>query len=348
MKPAPERSKEPLLNFKWFIAMILLLARPVTAQPDLLGYGEPFFNGSSYPFAVSESAAHWGEAVTITFAVANLGNATAGAFTVGIYMSADQVFTTNDARIDSLSFGQLRGGFGTWKLNRKVLLPRRNPLDGQPTTVFFGMILDAENQVSESNEGNNSNLGNGLDRDDTPVTITDARPPGVPKMVLSNHALDGISTTATNHVFTWSAPDSDSGIAGYSYAFDQAPGTNINTTTATATWSNVSVGNHIFQVRAQGNNGLVGEPATFHLIVETGEAPSYWKAWGLLPDGNIRLVLQGSPGSQYVVQRATNLSSTPIDWVDVITNTADGLGEIIYFDPNSTNHTMKYYRSRTP
>jgi RHS repeat-associated protein len=95
----------------------------------------------------------------------------------------------------------------------------------------------------------------------------DVMPPGAPKALDSNHAEDGVPTYETSHLFTWGAPDSDSGIAGYSYAFDQVPADSINNLTATVLRSNVSAGNHTFQVKAKSNNGLWGSVAVFHLNI---------------------------------------------------------------------------------
>jgi YD repeat-containing protein len=91
--------------------------------------------------------------------------------------------------------------------------------------------------------------------------------PGAPKALDSDHADDNIPTYNTSHLFTWGAPDSDSGIAGYSYAFDAVPADTINTTSASAPWNNVTSGTHTFQVKAKSNNSLWGHVAVFHLIV---------------------------------------------------------------------------------
>jgi len=98
-------------------------------------------------------------------------------------------------------------------------------------------------------------------------STVDIQAPGAPEAIQSNHATNGIPTTATSQMFTWGAPASDSGIAGYSYAFDQPPVPTVNTTIATASWVSVSIGTHTFEVRAQGNNGLWGPAAVFKLIV---------------------------------------------------------------------------------
>ncbi len=91
--------------------------------------------------------------------------------------------------------------------------------------------------------------------------------PGAPKALDSDRATDGVATYNLNHRFTWGAPESDSGIAGYSYALDAAPADTINTTSASATWNNVTPGTHTFQVKAKSNDNLWGGVAVFRLIV---------------------------------------------------------------------------------
>jgi len=124
-----------------------------------------------------------------------------------------------------------------------------------------------------------------------------ARPPGAPKVIVSNHAQDGIPTTATDHVFTWGAPDSDSGIADYSYAFDQAPDETVDTVTATTSWSGVPVGIHTVQARAKGNNGLWGESCVFHLIVEAQVEAGEWPSWGSCRMATLNWCLKEPPVS---------------------------------------------------
>ena len=54
----------------------------------------------------------------------------------------------------------------------------------------------------------------------------------------------------------------------------------------------------------------------------------------------------GTPGAQYLVQAATNLTP-PVAWVNVSTNTAGADGQWTYTD-SSTNHTRRFYRAAMP
>jgi YD repeat-containing protein len=110
-------------------------------------------------------------------------------------------------------------------------------------------------------------------------TEVDSNPPGVPKFLTSNHASDNVATRETNHIMSWGAPDSDSGVAGYSFALDSAPDNVIDSANAAAFLNGVSVGNHTFQVKAKGNNGLWGQIAVFHLNIVGGGLPGHFPDW---------------------------------------------------------------------
>lgn len=91
--------------------------------------------------------------------------------------------------------------------------------------------------------------------------------PDAPGALVCNNATNGQPTTSVNFVFSWQTPTSTVGINGYSYALDQMPATVINTIGTSATINGVAVGTHLFQVCAQGTNGLWGPTADFQLIV---------------------------------------------------------------------------------
>lgn len=98
--------------------------------------------------------------------------------------------------------------------------------------------------------------------------------PGAPQNVISNNARTGIPTTNRSHVFTWGAPYSDLPITAYSYAFDAVPDNTPESTGAIATYNNVSVANHTFQVKARDSAGRWGSVAVFNLnIVNALSAP---------------------------------------------------------------------------
>jgi RHS repeat-associated protein len=167
-------------------------------------------------------------------------------------------------------------------------------------------------------------------------STVDTQAPGAPQAIQSNHATNGIPTVATIQVFTWGAPASDSGIAGYSYAFDQTPHPSTNTTAATATWSGVTIGTHTFQVMAQGNNGLWGPAAVFNLIVLA--PPPYIT----ISRSSEEVVLSWTTNSaNYYLQTTTNLSSGAV-WT-YATNTTSRVGASNYVTVPITN-TAQFFR----
>lgn len=148
------------------LTFVALNCAPVHALPDLQGYG------AIYPFDLQTNAACWGDTIPLQFNVANISGDPAGAFGVGVYMSTNTTFgDADDYLIGPVNYGSLPAmNYSAWQGN--VILPSVNPLPGQPTNVYFGMIVDYQDTVSESNEGNNQNLGHGIDRDDVAVIIT--------------------------------------------------------------------------------------------------------------------------------------------------------------------------------
>ena len=96
----------------------------------------------------------------------------------------------------------------------------------------------------------------------------DRRPPGPPELVGSDAALDGIWTNAADHTFRWAAPETDSGIEGYSWTMNSEPDTNEDTTAATATQTGLAEGQYTFQVRARSRTGLWGPAAVFNLWLD--------------------------------------------------------------------------------
>jgi len=99
--------------------------------------------------------------------------------------------------------------------------------------------------------------------------------PGAPTLLVCNHATNGLPTTITNLIFSWQPPVSSAGLNGYSYGLDQMPGDVTNTVGTNATVNNVTIGTHLFQVKAQDTNGNWGPATDFQLVVTnvTGFAP---------------------------------------------------------------------------
>lgn len=167
------------LQSLWLFAFLALLGPRASAAPDLQGWNGVFGGTDNHvlKFAIGTNSANWGDTVPVQWTVANLTASAAGAFKIGFYISTSTDICGGSTYL--LQKGSYPSGLsalgynqGTWTL----VLPSVNPLPGQPTTVYFGMKVDVDNEVAESNEGNNCNLGNGYDRQDAPVTITVAQP----------------------------------------------------------------------------------------------------------------------------------------------------------------------------
>jgi len=90
--------------------------------------------------------------------------------------------------------------------------------------------------------------------------------PGAPTGLVCDHATNGLPTTITNLIFSWQPPVSSAGLNGYSYGFDQMPGDVTNTVGTGAAITNVTLGAHLFQVKAQDTNGMWGPTADFQFV----------------------------------------------------------------------------------
>ena len=137
-------------------------------------------------------------------------------------------------------------------------------------------------------------------------------PPGAPPGLACNWAINGVPTlplfpgdsAITNVTFDWQVPNSENGVAGYSYALDATPTTVVNTTTTSATFAMVSVGTHVFQVMAKGNNGVWGATSSFQLIVKP------WPTPGPLPRWSIAVLILGffTMGAWFIRRRSLGRS----------------------------------------
>ena len=111
-------------------------------------------------------------------------------------------------------------------------------------------------------------LGRNIGSNETDAGLYDA-----PRGFISNNSQDGVWTNLRNHFFTWGAPESASPVDGYNFARDGAATETVTTTAPTATWNNVSDGQHTARVRAKNNAGFWGPEAAFNLKVD-GTGPT--------------------------------------------------------------------------
>ena len=114
-------------------------------QPDLSEY-----------VAVSSTTVAAGGSVTIDAYDMNLGNAVSGPSTARIYLSTDPTITTSDTVLATLTTSQTLATVSQPGYYDHQTVSVTLPGDLAPGTYYIGGIADYNNQVSESNEANNT------------------------------------------------------------------------------------------------------------------------------------------------------------------------------------------------
>ncbi len=117
--------------------------------------------------------------------------------------------------------------------------------------------------------------------------VRDRETPPAPPNLASDAAVNGQWTLETDHAFTWAAPQTDTGIAGYSFALNAEPDDDIDSSTPTASFENLAPGEYIFYVKAKSGSGLWGETAAFVLRITDGPMEVYARPenqCGVVPD----------------------------------------------------------------
>jgi subtilisin family serine protease len=117
-----------------------------------------------------------GDNFNLDFQVENLGGGNAGGFRVNFYLSSDRTIDTGDTLLGSRLINGLTGNSNTGWLSQNLTLPTvwsgstwRTIGDGNYT---IGMIVDASNDILETNEGNNRNRGQLVDAETLRINNT--------------------------------------------------------------------------------------------------------------------------------------------------------------------------------
>ena len=114
-----------------------------------------------------------GQAFNVTFTLDNNGGAAAGGFWVDFYLSSDITISTSDKPLGDYYVSGLPAGSCTMPLTKSLTLPGVNDAywsgDG---TYYIGMVVDSRDNVSETDESNNRNRGEGIDRDAVSISGT--------------------------------------------------------------------------------------------------------------------------------------------------------------------------------
>ena len=145
--------------------------RPATMgdTPEPADHDLPDLKGRSFE---SQEPLVWGQKFGVDATIANQGRARAGRSVVKFYLSNDRTINRRDVYLGSTTVAALAAG-DTYTIEDLALrLPHRTPRSFSHTDrVYIGMIVDANNQVSECHDLNNANLGRGMDWDAVCVTL---------------------------------------------------------------------------------------------------------------------------------------------------------------------------------
>ena len=149
--------------------------------PDVRG---DLFNVVIEPLAAGDNA-------IIDFAIRNGGDLSAGPFNVNFYVSTDPTIETSDFLLGQHTINSLNNNTSTPFLTRVFQLPEGDdPFWEGAQTYYIGLIVDPENQLFETNELNNSNQGDAIDRDAVDIDV----PPQLADLV--GEAFDVVPLTA--------------------------------------------------------------------------------------------------------------------------------------------------------
>ena len=170
-----------------------------TRQANLRG---KFFDAKPEPLKA-------GDKFNFDFEIENLGGATNGNFEVSFYLSTDATIGTADFLLTTTKISSLLANSTTGKilLTADLTLPGLNaPIWSGDGTYYIGMIVDSGNAITESNELDNRNRGQGLDLDSVFISNTS---------LLGTRGIDDISGTFGDDFLYGRRGDDDlSGLSG--------------------------------------------------------------------------------------------------------------------------------------
>jgi hypothetical protein len=87
------------------------------------------------------------------------------------------------------------------------------------------------------------------------------------------------------------------------------------------------------------------QPAWLSILLATPQ-PARIQSIGRAMDGSMAVVYAGTPGQNYILQAAAELS--PGAWKNVVTNRADASGEVLYSDAGAATAPSRFYRVILP
>lgn len=164
---------------------------PVAFPPDVAGS----------TFNIVETEATSGEEITVTFDISNLGQGKAEAFQVNVLLSRDNQIGAGDFVLGTVNISGLDRNSDSNLITRTFKLPDVNhPIwsTNGSGNYFIGALSDANNQLVEANELNNSSLGLGIDFDVIDITVSDpGDPPPSPNPDMRGIMFGAITDPAT-------------------------------------------------------------------------------------------------------------------------------------------------------
>ncbi|MEM8830773.1 MAG: CARDB domain-containing protein, partial [Cyanobacteria bacterium P01_G01_bin.19] len=119
-------------------------------------------------FNIAQSIIDKGQSLTLDFSVINSGDEEVAPFSFDIYISQDDEITEDDYKLGYYDIiTSLEGGESSGNKSFTYKTPDQDSsfwedLDG---SYKVGIIIDPDNEIAESNEDNNSNVGLGIDYD---------------------------------------------------------------------------------------------------------------------------------------------------------------------------------------
>jgi subtilase family serine protease len=122
--------------------------------PTLVDLTTQFLDVTTEPYAA-------GDTVDVDFSIYNQEVGDAESFTVDFYISDNDFISTNDIQIGSRTFEGLAGKSFTGRLTESFVLPE----DLVGSEYHIGAIVDSAQEIQETDERNNLNQGETIDRD---------------------------------------------------------------------------------------------------------------------------------------------------------------------------------------
>jgi len=135
---------------------------------DLIGYskvqriGDAWYIYPNATFSLLPQSISWGEIVTLSYYLINIGNVASGTFSVGFYLSADSNISTSDVFLGGVNMPSISTEQPLLGSSVSFQMPPSRPAR-EARNYYIGMIIDVYNTVLENSEVNNSNQADGRD-----------------------------------------------------------------------------------------------------------------------------------------------------------------------------------------